>query len=323
MEKDLISIIVPVYNVESFIEKCIQSIIHQTYSNLEIILVDDGSTDNSGKICDMWEKKDKRIKVIHKINGGLSSARNAGLAASSGKYIGFIDSDDYVDSDMYELLHEKCVQYFCDICICGHYVETSDGTFIEAEKNDGELILYKDNEAFFKTIKDEIRSFAWDKLYKRELFCDFEYPNLSYHEDVASTHILIDKAENIVQINKAKYHYIRNDKSISHQISHNKYFDSARAFISRNEYVRLNHRGSYENIFKYNAKFIVEMGVNGINKYIRTFGVFPTEFEDIYRYYREEKRGLLRNISFPLKIRLTVLLLSKYRYTLMLLKIKC
>lgn len=102
----LISIIVPIYNVELYLEKCIESIINQTYKNLEIILVDDGSTDSCGKICDEYAKKDNRIKVIHKINGGLSDARNKGMEIAKGKYIGFVDGDDYVASDMYETLYK-------------------------------------------------------------------------------------------------------------------------------------------------------------------------------------------------------------------------
>ena len=103
----LISVIVPVYNVESYLEKCIDSIIHQTYKNLEIILVDDGSTDNSGKICDVYKEKDSRIKVIHKQNRGLSSARNCGLEIAKGEYIGFVDGDDYIAEDMYALLKDR------------------------------------------------------------------------------------------------------------------------------------------------------------------------------------------------------------------------
>lgn len=105
MKDDLISVIVPVYNVEKYLHKCINSILNQTYKNLEIILIDDGSTDNSGKICDEYALKDNRIKVIHKENGGLSSARNAGLDICSGDYIGFVDSDDYIAEDMYEYLY--------------------------------------------------------------------------------------------------------------------------------------------------------------------------------------------------------------------------
>lgn len=106
---DLISLIIPIYNVEKYLDKCIETIINQTYSNIEIILVDDGSTDASGEISDIWKEKDKRIKVIHKENGGLSSARNAGIDIAKGKYIGFIDSDDYIDLEMIEIMRESYI----------------------------------------------------------------------------------------------------------------------------------------------------------------------------------------------------------------------
>lgn len=106
-ETEAISVIIPVYNVEKYLEKCIRSVVEQTYINLEIILVDDGSTDQSGSICDKWLEKDERIRVIHKVNGGLSDARNAGLNAASGVYIGFVDSDDYIHPEMYQRLYEN------------------------------------------------------------------------------------------------------------------------------------------------------------------------------------------------------------------------
>ena len=133
---DKISVIVPVYKVEKYLNRCVQSIASQTYENLEIILVDDGSPDNCGVLCDEWVQKDSRIKVVHKENGGLSSARNAGVAVATGAYVGFVDSDDYIHPQMYEKLYEALVENGADISICGcDYV-------------DEELIFM--NEAFLK-----------------------------------------------------------------------------------------------------------------------------------------------------------------------------
>ncbi len=115
----LISIIVPVYNVEQYLDKCVESIVNQTYTNLEIILVDDGSSDSSPALCDKWEKSDKRVIVIHKHNGGVSSARNAALDVSRGDYIGFVDSDDYLEPDMYENLLDSIKQNKSDVAVCG------------------------------------------------------------------------------------------------------------------------------------------------------------------------------------------------------------
>ena len=117
-ERDLISVIVPVYNVEPFLDRCMQSILRQTYRNLEIILVDDGSTDASAQLCDDYARKDGRVKVLHKTNGGLSDARNAGLELASGAYIGYVDSDDWIEPDMYEQMHRACVENNARIAVC-------------------------------------------------------------------------------------------------------------------------------------------------------------------------------------------------------------
>jgi glycosyltransferase involved in cell wall biosynthesis len=116
-----ISIIVPVYNVEKYLEKCLKSILHQIFSDFELILIDDGSTDSSGRICDEYLKRDSRIKVFHKENGGLSSARNYGIEKSTGKYIGFVDSDDYIAKDMYEVLYNNLQRENADVSMCGNY----------------------------------------------------------------------------------------------------------------------------------------------------------------------------------------------------------
>ena len=134
-KNNLISIIVPIYNVEKYLKKCIDSIINQTYKNLEIILVDDGSPDNCGKICDEYAKKDNRIKVIHKENGGVSSARNVGVENATGEYIGFVDSDDYIEKDMYEVLINNLKKENADISIISNY-EVYKNKIIENKKKE-------------------------------------------------------------------------------------------------------------------------------------------------------------------------------------------
>ena len=139
MEKQpLISVIVPVYNVENYLPRCLDSIINQTYTNLEILLVDDGATDNSGKLCDEYAQKDNRIRVFHKENGGVSSARNMGLDNATGEYIAFVDSDDYIDKCMYEIMLNSSVQNNADIVVCG-YLSQSIKTK-KAAQTDGFLV---------------------------------------------------------------------------------------------------------------------------------------------------------------------------------------
>lgn len=180
MEKDLISVIVPVYNVEKYLEKCVQSIINQTYENLEIILVDDGATDNSGKICDEFAKKDSRIKVIHKENGGLSDARNFGLDIATGKYISFIDSDDFVNKRLFEILHKEIIKNDYDIAFCD-YFKFFENDNVDEEISNSYKILEHTKYSILNLYYDighkhEKAVVAWGKLYKSKFFKDIRYP---------------------------------------------------------------------------------------------------------------------------------------------------
>ena len=169
--KPLISVIVPVYNVQKYVKKSVESILQQTYKNLEIILVDDGSTDESGDICDMLACSDNRVTVIHKKNGGLSDARNAGLDRATGEFVGFVDSDDYIEKNMYEVLEERLNINGADISCCGRYVvQESDGRKTSYFTSAGEEVLSPCQAIGKLLIWDGCDSAAWDKLYKAELF---------------------------------------------------------------------------------------------------------------------------------------------------------
>ena len=172
-----ISVIVPVYNVEKYLEKCIDSILSQTFKNFEIILVDDGSTDSCGIICDEYERLDNRVKVIHKINGGLSSARNSGLEIASGEYVAFVDSDDWIDKNMYQELYNEAKKNNADIVQC-KFIKAKDEnvSIYNNEFNEVEVIGNLDalcnlyNERCIETVV------TWNKLYKRYLFNDIVFP---------------------------------------------------------------------------------------------------------------------------------------------------
>ena len=164
----LVSIIVPVYNVEYYLERCVQSLINQTYENIEIILVDDESTDRSTDICRQLAAQDDRIRVIHKKNGGLSSARNAGIKASRGEYIGFVDSDDYVDHRMFEVLVNDIRMYDADISQCGCEIIWENR--IEYRNGTGKLYLWNKKQSLIELFSASlIETSVWDKLYKREV----------------------------------------------------------------------------------------------------------------------------------------------------------
>ena len=211
MNKELISVIVPVYNVEAFIDKCLNSILSQTYKNIEVVLVDDGSTDNSGKKCDEYVKKDSRVKVIHKSNGGLSSARNTGIDNSSGSFLSFIDSDDYIDSNMLEILYNGCVNNNCDIGIINKVrVDEFDNkkydTAIVEEKK------VKSEEALKLLLLSDPS--ACNKIYRRDLFNKIEFPIGKLYEDILTIPYLLMESKNIYLNPNFGYYYFQRSNSI-------------------------------------------------------------------------------------------------------------
>ena len=234
-----ISIIVPVYNVEKYLSKCIDSIINQTYKNIEIILVDDGSTDNSSKICDKYAKKDNRIKVIHKKNGGLSDARNVGIENANGIYVSFIDSDDYVELTMIERLYNSCLKYNSEISCCGKFVEYDNKVVL---KNIGKDFCVSSKEALVRMLTfDNIDTSAWDKLYLKELFDEIHYPLHVYYEDMGTTYKLIDSANKVSFIKTPEYHYLIRKGSILNSKFNEKYFSSIKFAEEINDFINKHH----------------------------------------------------------------------------------
>ena len=211
----MISVIVPVYNVESFLERCVDSLINQTYQDLEIVLVNDGSTDSSGQLCDKLKEKDPRIVVVHKENGGLSSARNAGIAVAKGDYFGFVDSDDYIEPDMYETMLNAILAHGKDIACCGREIDI----FGQRTKNEFTLPqqkVYSREEAIEAVLYlQEMDVSACDKLYARHIFDDISYPVGKISEDAAIIFQILEKANGVVHVGKPFYHYIFRKNSIS------------------------------------------------------------------------------------------------------------
>lgn len=214
--EELVTIVVPVYKVEKYIDKCINSILNQTYKNLEIILVDDGSPDTCGEICDNYAKQDIRIKVIHKENGGLSDARNAGIDVATGRFISFIDSDDYIDSEYIELLYKSITKDKSDMAISSHKVIYENGTILE--KATGEESILNSKEVLKRILYDDgIDLSAWGKLYKIELLQEIRYPKGRLFEDAATTYKLIDRCKSISIISKSTYNYVIRRSSITNE----------------------------------------------------------------------------------------------------------
>jgi glycosyltransferase involved in cell wall biosynthesis len=207
-----ISVIVAAYNVENYIEKCLESIISQTYKNLEIIVVNDGSTDNTLNFIQNFSKMDHRIIMINKPNGGLSSARNAGLDIANGDYIGFVDGDDYINIEMYYKLYHLCKETKSDIAVCGYIRKYSNR---EIFSNSKKIIQYSSQEALEELLLSRnLHDYAWDKLYRKELFENIRYPIGKMYEDVFTTHKLVLKANTVVYLDEPLYYYIQRDGSI-------------------------------------------------------------------------------------------------------------
>ncbi len=311
MNNTLISVIVPIYNVEVYLPQCIDSIIQQTYRNLEVILVDDGSTDRSGIICNQYAKKDFRIKVIHKNNGGLSDARNTGLDHAKGEYIGFIDSDDYIEKNMYEQLIFACKKYNKKIAMCGRnivYKNNNINMFTlkrqecwDAKKAVANLLSWKN-----------IDSAACDKIFYASCFHNVRFPLNKINEDIFIMVKIINNADGIVHIGDAKYNYRFRPGSITSQKFSTKKMD----LLIASEEVKYYCIAMYPDLKEvadafYLRAIILIGGMFQKRKQIK-------EFEKEYNNYRQL---LIRNIKYilmnkhipkNLKIKSILLFLSIY-----------
>lgn len=211
----LISVIVPVYKVEAYLDKCIRSITEQTYTNLEIILVDDGSPDNCGRICDEWAARDNRIRVVHKENGGAGLARNVALDRANGELIGFVDSDDYIAPDMYRQLYEL-IANDADIAEC-NFLETYDDNALFSE-NKGVVAKYTSIQAMRLHINEHaFQQLIWNKLYRREVIGDARFPVGTKIDDEFFTYIPLSRAQKLAHTSSCLYAYRQQTNSIMHQ----------------------------------------------------------------------------------------------------------
>lgn len=229
---ELISIVVPVYNVERYLEKCINSIIVQTYDNIEIILVNDGSIDDSASIIAHFEQLDSRIRSYSQDNGGLSAARNTGIDNANGRYIAFVDSDDYIHPRMIEILYNNLINTDSDISVCDLFW-INEGEKTE-EFIDNNITVYNGINVLRKMIRDDLISVvAWNKLYKREIFNNLRYPVGRLHEDEFVIHRILSQCNRSVYTTAKLYYYIRREGSIVAKTSSKKLEDAMCAFTQR------------------------------------------------------------------------------------------
>ncbi len=270
MSNPLVSIIIPVYNVESYLDRCVQSVLNQSYKNLEIILVDDGSPDNCPAMCDEWAKKDNRVKVIHKQNGGLSSARNAGIDIMTGEYAFFIDSDDEIVCDAIEILYDACVENSCDMSL-GRYVEVVNGAESKAEFTNI-VTIYNEEEywnAFYNY--DRVNNYdysipmiiACNKLIKSSAFDGVRFSEGRHHEDEFIIHKLLSKCNKSAFVDSKLYFYYQVQTSIMHSKNISNTIDTLDALKGRLDYFIENNM-SCANDAKYHCLSIL---VNAINSH--------------------------------------------------------
>ena len=234
MQQPLISIIVPCYNVEKYLPKCVESILAQTYKNLEIFLVDDGSPDRCGEICDKYATKDSRIKVIHKENGGLSDARNVAIDVAQGEYITFVDSDDYVAEDYVAVLYKLITENDCQMSVCWYraFKEGTEPTTTVFNEQDV-TVLGRDEALKSMFYQKTFDTAAWAKMYHRSLFECIRYPKGWLFEDLPTTYLLIKKCKKVAFSHYMSYYYLLRNGSIEGEPFNIKKYDSCVKIISQ------------------------------------------------------------------------------------------
>lgn len=305
-----LSIIVPVYNVEKYLPKCIESILQQSFRDFELILVNDGSTDKSGDICKNFKEKDSRIVILQKENGGLSSARNAGLDYANGEYIAFVDSDDWIAASMYSSMVLIMEQESVDIVVCGHNVVNFDGSItpvIPVQKGR----IYTGLEATKLILCDElIFSFAWDKVYKRELFTGIRYPEGRIYEDAATTYKVFHKSTSVFQIGSTYYYYLRRKDSLCYipEKRVKRTFDNFWAFYER--YIFVLNSNLYDSVKPECGRKTVVMGISLLHYIAR----FP-------KLFLEEQFWEITNCLLPLPSAENELISRRLNFEIYFLKI--
>lgn len=248
---DLITVIVPVYMTEQYLDRCILSVCHQTYKNIEIVLIDDGSTDRCPEICDLWEKQDSRVNVIHQINQGVSAARNAGIEYSHGKYIVMLDSDDYLWPGMIETMYNIQKKYNTDLVICGFEKGQSE-TFEFPELLNPQVEIINAEIALKRIYESDEKALQyvapWAKLYKKELFNGINYPTGKIFEDIYVTHEILYRCNKIAIISQKMVYYYQHPDSIMNRKFHVGKLDYLEALKKRIQFFEENNLKELESI---------------------------------------------------------------------------
>lgn len=318
MNNNLVTVVVPVYNVEKYIEKCLNSIIEQTYRDIEIIIVNDGSKDKSIDICEKIQSKDSRIKIINQKNAGLSAARNTGIQNASGKYICFVDSDDFLDKNYVRLLLENLIKNGADISVCDYiYIDEKGKTWTRKIKHNK---VYSNIEA----IKDLLvgtqntEVMTWNKLYKLSLFKEHNiyFPERKLHEDNFTTYKLYYYSQSISLINDRLYFYLQRTNSIMGKKFNIKRLDVLQAVQETKEFLINKHIDLKAELECYQALIQIQI----FNNMIRD-NFYGRERKELIRNIKKNRKVYLHNeyITLPLKFFICILIGKGKLYAILLL----
>ncbi|MGL4652160.1 glycosyltransferase family 2 protein [Cetobacterium sp.] len=304
MKNPEITIIVPVYNVENYLKKCIDSILGQTFKDFELILINDGSTDKSGDICNSYKNIDSRIKVIHKENGGQSSARNLGLNIARGNYIGFVDSDDWIDSDMYECLYKMITKYQSDIGIIGINFIYSNRI---RKSKDYKTVVINSKEAIYELIKHELfGNYFWSKLFKKELFQKNRFKEGIIFEDIDLLYKLFHESKSVVAKGVQKYNYLQRENSTVR----NKEFRNDEFYV-KEERLKFIER-NYPEVQKLCEIDLYETALVNLGKFqfSEKRDIKSKDFIKIKEYLNKNINYSLKNKKIPLNTKIVLLALK-------------
>ena len=284
-----VSVIVPVYKVEQYISKCLDSLVNQTLEDMEIIVVNDGSPDNSEKIIKDYAKKYKNIKYLKKENGGLSSARNFGLKHATGEYIGFVDSDDYVDKRMYQMMYEKAIEASADLVVC-------DLNYVYEDKEEKAYSNIKTDTTDIKSIMNNIYPAAWNKLYKKELFDNEVYFKEGvWYEDVEFIYRLLPYVNKIGVVHEHFYKYIQRENSIIRTIDKRlyNYIDNWNGILEfykkRDLYISYEKELEYSYVRYLYATFIKQACKYDYENYLKAVDEAIKNVKNSFPKYRKNK----------------------------------
>ena len=301
--EELISIVIPIFNVSKYLEKCIDSIINQTYKNLEIILIDDGSTDNSGEICDKYSQKDNRIKVVHQKNQGVSAARNEGLKRATGNYIGFVDPDDFIESNMYEVIINDIKENQCDIGICGIRSKNEDNVTLREARKQENIVMSK-KELLNTLIQEKsIATSVWDKVFKSELIKEKRFnEKRKVGEDLELILEIINNKEEINAIYNSSclYNYLIREKSASKKQDDKQAMD----ILEVNDKLLKMVQSEYPDL----QIFVMERILKKENMILKKYRISEKAREKIKIDIRFKEKGYFKSRDIPVK--------NKIKYTL-------